>query len=55
MADAPQKFVSRAGAKLEHALEEFNVDVAGLDCADFGCNVGGFTDCLLQRVPHCPP
>ena len=48
-ADAPQKFVSRAGAKLEHALEEFKFDVTGLRCADFGCNVGGFTDCLLQR------
>lgn len=49
MADAPQKFVSRAGAKLEHALEAFGLDVAGMRCADFGCNVGGFTDCLLQR------
>ena len=49
MADAPQRFVSRAGAKLEHALEAFGVDVNGLRCADFGCNVGGFTDCLLQR------
>ena len=48
-ADAPQKFVSRAGAKLEYALEEFKLDVTGLRCADFGCNVGGFTDCLLQR------
>jgi len=48
-ADAPQKFVSRAGTKLEHALEEFKLDVSGLRCADFGCNVGGFTDCLLQR------
>jgi 23S rRNA (cytidine1920-2'-O)/16S rRNA (cytidine1409-2'-O)-methyltransferase len=48
-ADAPQKFVSRAGAKLEHAIEEFKLDVTGLRCADFGCNVGGFTDCLLQR------
>ena len=49
MAEAPQRFVSRAGAKLEHALEAFRVDVTGLRCADFGCNVGGFTDCLLQR------
>jgi 23S rRNA (cytidine1920-2'-O)/16S rRNA (cytidine1409-2'-O)-methyltransferase len=49
VADAPQKFVSRAGAKLEHALEAFGLDVAGMRCADFGCNVGGFTDCLLQR------
>ncbi len=44
-----ERFVSRAGAKLEHALESFGVGVAGLRCADFGCNVGGFTDCLLQR------
>lgn len=42
-------FVSRAGAKLEHALNVFSIDVAGLVCADLGCNVGGFTDCLLQR------
>ena len=42
-------FVSRAGAKLDHALTVFEVDVAGLVCADLGCNVGGFTDCLLQR------
>ena len=42
-------FVSRAGLKLDHALTTFEVDVTGLACADFGCNVGGFTDCLLQR------
>ncbi len=42
-------FVSRAGTKLAHALDAFAIDVAGLVCADFGCNVGGFTDCLLQR------
>lgn len=42
-------FVSRAGLKLEHALCTFDFDVSGLTCADLGCNVGGFTDCLLQR------
>jgi 23S rRNA (cytidine1920-2'-O)/16S rRNA (cytidine1409-2'-O)-methyltransferase len=42
-------FVSRAGLKLDHALNEFGVDVTGRICADFGCSVGGFTDCLLQR------
>jgi 23S rRNA (cytidine1920-2'-O)/16S rRNA (cytidine1409-2'-O)-methyltransferase len=42
-------FVSRAGLKLDHALREFSLDVTGLVCADFGCNIGGFTDCLLQR------
>ena len=47
--DHDHKFVSRAGLKLEHALNEFEFDVTGLVCADFGCNVGGFTDCLLQR------
>ncbi|QDU73001.1 SAM-dependent methyltransferase [Mucisphaera calidilacus] len=42
-------FVSRAGAKLEAALTAFNIDVAGLACADLGCSTGGFTDCLIQR------
>lgn len=46
---AERRFVSRAGEKLEHALDEFDLDVTGLRCADFGCNVGGFTDCLLAR------
>ncbi|MCB9849006.1 MAG: TlyA family RNA methyltransferase [Phycisphaeraceae bacterium] len=43
-----KRFVSRGGLKLEHALCEFGVDVAGLRCADLGCSTGGFTDCLLQ-------
>ena len=47
MSESP--FVSRAGLKLEHALQTFNFDVTNLTCADLGCNVGGFTDCLLQR------
>ena len=42
-------FASRAGAKLDHALTTFGLDVAGLVCADFGCSTGGFTDCLLVR------
>ena len=42
-------FVSRAGQKLDHALTAFGLDVTGKVCADLGCNVGGFTDCLLQR------
>lgn len=42
-------FVSRAGQKLDHAMNAFAIDVAGQTCADLGCNVGGFTDCLLQR------
>jgi 23S rRNA (cytidine1920-2'-O)/16S rRNA (cytidine1409-2'-O)-methyltransferase len=42
-------FASRAGAKLEHALETFAINADGLTCADLGCSTGGFTDCLLQR------
>src|SRR6478609_4267371 len=42
-------FASRAGQKLDHALSVFNIEVAGLTCADLGSNVGGFVDCLLQR------
>lgn len=49
MAEETCPFVSRAGRKLAHALDAFKLDVTGLRCADFGCNVGGFTDCLLQR------
>lgn len=45
---APKPFVSRAGLKLAHALEAFSLDVTGLHAADFGSNVGGFTDCLLK-------
>ena len=47
MSDSP--FVSRAGLKLEHALNTFQFDVSDNTCVDLGCNVGGFTDCLLQR------
>ncbi len=43
------QFVSRAGQKLQHALTKFNINVSGKVCADFGCNAGGFTDCLLQN------
>ena len=42
-------YVSRAGIKLEAALGGFELNVAGLCCADFGCHAGGFTDCLLRH------
>lgn len=44
-----KKFASRAGAKLDFALEKFGISVSGLVCADLGADRGGFTDCLLQR------
>jgi 23S rRNA (cytidine1920-2'-O)/16S rRNA (cytidine1409-2'-O)-methyltransferase len=46
---APEKFVSRGGHKLEHALQTFALDVQGLTAIDLGASTGGFTDCLLQR------
>lgn len=45
----PPKYVSRAGGKLEAALDHFEVDPAGLRVLDAGSSTGGFTDCLLQR------
>jgi len=48
-ASEPSKFVGRAGDKLDAALTAFAIDPAGWTCADFGCNVGGFTHCLLTR------
>ena len=47
--DAPEKFVSRGGHKLEHALLHFQLDVTGLTALDLGASTGGFTDCLLQH------
>jgi len=45
----PAKFVSRAGFKLEGALERFGIDLEGKVCLDIGASTGGFTDCMLQR------
>ncbi len=42
------RYVGRGGIKLEHALEAFNITVAGKHCIDVGASSGGFTDCLLQ-------
>ncbi|MBD0282501.1 MAG: TlyA family RNA methyltransferase [Thermoleophilaceae bacterium] len=42
-------YVSRAGIKLENALDAFGVDPAGRRALDVGASTGGFTDCLLQR------
>lgn len=45
----PARFVGRGADKLEHALDEFRVDVAGLRLLDAGASTGGFTDSALQR------
>ena len=44
-----QRYVSRAGLKLEGALQALAVDVSGLTCLDVGQSTGGVTDCLLQH------
>jgi 23S rRNA (cytidine1920-2'-O)/16S rRNA (cytidine1409-2'-O)-methyltransferase len=43
------RYVSRGGLKLEKALREFGLDVAGKVAIDVGASTGGFTDCLLQH------
>src|SRR5689334_2489416 len=47
--EAPERFVSRGGGKLEHALVHFGIDVRGWVAIDVGASTGGFTDCLLQH------
>ncbi len=49
MSTPPDKYVSRAGHKLEGALRDLRVDPTRWVCADLGSNVGGFVDCLLQH------
>lgn len=43
------RYVGRGGEKLELVLHDIQPDVDGTVAADFGCNIGGFTDCLLQH------
>lgn len=43
------QYVGRGGEKLERALAHIDPELDGIIAADFGCNIGGFTDCLLQR------
>lgn len=47
--EQPEKYVSRGGYKLEHALAHFSVVVSGQTALDLGASTGGFTDCLLQN------
>jgi len=44
-----QPYVSRGGEKLEHAMDAFGIDPAGMRALDIGASTGGFTDCLLAR------
>jgi 23S rRNA (cytidine1920-2'-O)/16S rRNA (cytidine1409-2'-O)-methyltransferase len=47
--DPAADYVSRAGLKLEAALNAFQVPVAGRQCLDIGASTGGFTEALLRR------
>jgi 23S rRNA (cytidine1920-2'-O)/16S rRNA (cytidine1409-2'-O)-methyltransferase len=42
-------FVSRAGMKLDHALQHFDIDIAGRTVLDVGASTGGFCDVCLRR------
>ena len=49
--EAPPRFVSRGGEKLEGAFELWGTGLSaeGKVCLDVGSSTGGFTDCLLQH------
>jgi 23S rRNA (cytidine1920-2'-O)/16S rRNA (cytidine1409-2'-O)-methyltransferase len=47
--EEPERYVSRGGYKLEHGLQNFQLDPRGLTAIDLGASTGGFTDCLLQQ------
>lgn len=47
--EAPPRFVSRGGEKLEGFLDQFEISMEGLHFLDVGASTGGFTDCSLQR------
>ena len=43
------RWASRAGHKLEAALDAFGIDPTGMSVLDAGASTGGFTDVLLAR------
>ena len=42
-------FASRAGEKLQFALDQFQISVKDKICADLGSSTGGFVSCLLMN------
>jgi 23S rRNA (cytidine1920-2'-O)/16S rRNA (cytidine1409-2'-O)-methyltransferase len=51
--EAPLKFVSRGGDKLESFLNAFPISLKGKRVLDIGASTGGFTDCVLQWGAEC--
>lgn len=43
------RYVGRGGLKLEAALRDWKINLAGRTCMDVGASTGGFTDCMLQH------
>lgn len=43
------KYVSRAGLKLESAIKSFEIDLSGKIVLDIGSSTGGFVDCALSH------
>lgn len=43
------RYVGKGGYKLEGAIRDFGVTVAGRVCIDAGACTGGFTDCLAKH------
>lgn len=43
------RYVSRAGLKMEGAIESFNLDFKNKSVMDIGSSTGGFTDCVLKH------
>ena len=48
-AEAAYAWVSRAGLKLQAALEHFKISVSNRICLDIGASTGGFSDVLLTN------
>lgn len=47
--DSALKYVSRAGLKLEGAIDSFGIDFKNKNVMDIGSSTGGFTDCCLKH------
>src|ERR1051325_6335141 len=47
--EAGEKYVSRGGHKLEHALNYFQLNVEGLTAIDLGASTGGGYHCPFAR------
>ena len=48
-ASEERRYVGRGAHKLLKALDKWEIDPDGLDCADIGASTGGFTQVLLER------